>query len=155
MIDGSLFKRVHVAVGVIVDAQGRVLVARRAHEQHLGGLWEFPGGKLEPGERAEQALYRELKEELAIEVNMRVRFVSYSTITPIKQCCWTCGLWKASPAPLPVRRISLCAGCHPHGLMQQNSPRPTGRSSFACKSTPHARNSRHQPVARAAIKQPV
>jgi|AntRauTorcE11897_2_1112592.scaffolds.fasta_scaffold64764_1 8-oxo-dGTP diphosphatase len=68
MIDGSLFKRVHVAVGVIVDAQGRVLVARRAHEQHLGGLWEFPGGKLEPGERAEQALYRELKEELAIEV---------------------------------------------------------------------------------------
>ncbi len=61
-------KRIHVAVGVILDERGHVLVARRAEQQHLGGLWEFPGGKLEPGENVQQALYRELKEELAIEV---------------------------------------------------------------------------------------
>lgn len=61
-------KRIHVAVGVILDASGNVLVARRSEQQHLGGLWEFPGGKLEPGESVQQALYRELKEELAIEV---------------------------------------------------------------------------------------
>ena len=61
-------KRIHVAVGVIVDGRGHVLVARRAEQKHLGGLWEFPGGKLEPGENVQQALYRELKEELAIEV---------------------------------------------------------------------------------------
>jgi 8-oxo-dGTP diphosphatase len=68
MTERSGFKRIHVAVGVILDAKGRVLVAKRADKQHLGGLWEFPGGKLEPGEGPEQALYRELKEELAIEV---------------------------------------------------------------------------------------
>lgn len=61
-------KRIHVAVGVILNADGQILVARRADTQHLGGLWEFPGGKLEPGETVQQALQRELREELAIEV---------------------------------------------------------------------------------------
>ncbi|WP_083264704.1 Nudix family hydrolase [Pseudohongiella acticola] len=61
-------RRVHVAVGVILDSIGQVLVARRAEQQHLGGLWEFPGGKLEPGETVHTALCRELKEELDIEV---------------------------------------------------------------------------------------
>lgn len=61
-------ERIHVAVGVIVNAAGQILVARRADTQHLGGLWEFPGGKLESGETVQQALQRELREELAIEV---------------------------------------------------------------------------------------
>ena len=47
---------------------GRVLVSRRPAGAHLGGLWEFPGGKLEPGEDEESALVRELREELGIEV---------------------------------------------------------------------------------------
>lgn len=64
---GSL-KRIHVAVGVILDAHGQVLVAKRADQQHLGGLWEFPGGKVEAGETVQQALSRELKEEVAIDV---------------------------------------------------------------------------------------
>lgn len=59
---------VHVAAGAIVDAQGRVLIARRPPGVHQGGYWEFPGGKLEPGESAEQALRRELEEELGIAV---------------------------------------------------------------------------------------
>lgn len=57
---------VHVAVGVIIDAQGRILISRRANHVHQGGLWEFPGGKVESGETVEQALHRELNEELAI-----------------------------------------------------------------------------------------
>ncbi len=61
-------KRIHVAVGVILDAHGQVLVAKRADQQHLGGLWEFPGGKVEVGETVQQALSRELKEEIAINV---------------------------------------------------------------------------------------
>jgi 8-oxo-dGTP diphosphatase len=59
---------VHVAVGVLEDEQGRVLIARRPEHVHQGGLWEFPGGKVDPGETLTQALQRELWEELAIRV---------------------------------------------------------------------------------------
>ncbi len=57
---------IHVAAAAILDAGGRVLITRRADHLHQGGLWEFPGGKLEPGETPQQALVRELKEELGI-----------------------------------------------------------------------------------------
>lgn len=55
-----------VVACALVDADNRVLVAQRPAHKQLGGLWEFPGGKLEPGERPEDALVRELKEELGI-----------------------------------------------------------------------------------------
>jgi 8-oxo-dGTP diphosphatase len=57
---------VHVAVGVIQDSTGQVLIALRPSTAHQGGLWEFPGGKCEPGEAVESALIRELEEELGI-----------------------------------------------------------------------------------------
>ena len=59
---------VHVAVGVILDAERNVLIARRALHTHQGGLWEFPGGKVEIGESPLDALTRELREELGIVV---------------------------------------------------------------------------------------
>jgi 8-oxo-dGTP diphosphatase len=59
----------HVAVGVIKDANENVLISLRHDSAHQGGLWEFPGGKVEPGESTEQALKRELKEELDIMVD--------------------------------------------------------------------------------------
>lgn len=58
----------HVAVAVIQDSGGRVLLSRRPDHTHQGGLWEFPGGKLDPGETLTQALRREAREELGIEV---------------------------------------------------------------------------------------
>lgn len=61
--------RVHVAVGVILDAQQRILLSRRAADAHQGGLWEFPGGKVEGSETLFQALARELHEELHIEIH--------------------------------------------------------------------------------------
>ena len=61
-------KIVLVAAVALVDADGRVLISKRPEGKQLGGLWEFPGGKVEAGERPEAALIRELKEELAIDV---------------------------------------------------------------------------------------
>ena len=61
-------KRVHVAAAVIRDGSGQILIARRADSQHQGGLWEFPGGKVEADESVETALARELHEELGIVV---------------------------------------------------------------------------------------
>ncbi len=59
---------VYVAVGVIINKNNQVLIAKRASHQHQGDKWEFPGGKVEAGETAQQALSRELKEELGIEI---------------------------------------------------------------------------------------
>jgi len=61
-------KLVHVVAGVMLDARGRVLLARRTEGRDLAGLWEFPGGKVDPGEKPLQALARELEEELGIHV---------------------------------------------------------------------------------------
>jgi 8-oxo-dGTP diphosphatase len=62
-------KLVLVAACALVDADGRVLIAQRPADKPMGGLWEFPGGKVEDGERPEQTLIRELKEELGIVVS--------------------------------------------------------------------------------------
>jgi 8-oxo-dGTP diphosphatase len=61
-------KLVLVAACALVDADGRVLLAERPAGKSMAGLWEFPGGKIEAGERPEETLIRELKEELGIDV---------------------------------------------------------------------------------------
>lgn len=61
---------IEVVCGLIEDGGGRVLACRRPEGKHLGGLWEFPGGKVEPGESPETALVRELREELGIETEV-------------------------------------------------------------------------------------
>jgi len=62
-------KLLTVAACALVDTDGRVLLAQRPAGKPMAGLWEFPGGKVEAGERPEQTLIRELKEELGIVVN--------------------------------------------------------------------------------------
>lgn len=57
-----------VAVAVISDDEGNVLITQRPHHTSHGGFWEFPGGKLESDESPEEALHREIKEELGIEI---------------------------------------------------------------------------------------
>jgi 8-oxo-dGTP diphosphatase len=57
-----------VVAVALIDADGRVLIAERPEGKQLAGLWEFPGGKIEPGERPEETLIRELHEELGITV---------------------------------------------------------------------------------------
>lgn len=60
---------IHVVAAVIVR-EGRVLVCRRNRDRADGGLWEFPGGKVEPGERAVEALVREIHEELGVQIRV-------------------------------------------------------------------------------------
>lgn len=78
-------KRVHVAAAVIRGADGRVLIARRPDDKHQGGLWEFPGGKVEEGEPVQAALARELEEELGIRVEQARPLIRVAHDYPDKQ----------------------------------------------------------------------
>lgn len=66
-----------VAAGVLRDTAGRILIARRPPGGHVGGFWEFPGGKLQPGESPAAALARELAEEIGVRVEAATPFMTY------------------------------------------------------------------------------
>jgi 8-oxo-dGTP diphosphatase len=68
MSNGARPPLVLVAACVLIDGDGKILIAKRPEGRPLAGLWEFPGGKMEPGEAPEDALIRELAEELGIEI---------------------------------------------------------------------------------------
>lgn len=104
-MDGAL-RHVEVVAGVIRDARGRVLLARRTEGRDLAGLWEFPGGKHEPGESAEAALVRELHEELGIEVDIGAPLINVPQRYPDKRL------------RLDVRSIAAWRG-HARGLEGQ------------------------------------
>ena len=74
---------IHVAVGVIIRQQ-QILLALRSSKQHQGGKWEFPGGKVEASETVQQALARELLEEVAIEVTNSSAFMQLEYAYPEK-----------------------------------------------------------------------
>lgn len=65
-----------IGVAVITDEQGKILIDRRKQEGLLGGLWEFPGGKIEPGETMEECVSREIKEELGIEIEVGSKLIT-------------------------------------------------------------------------------
>lgn len=95
-------KRVEVAAGIIYDDRGRVLVCRRGTGKNpdTDGKWEFPGGKLEPGETPRDAVCRELREELQIDVfaGRRIAVVEYEYPTFfIKMHCVECRMAGGEP----------------------------------------------------------
>jgi 8-oxo-dGTP diphosphatase len=71
------FKVTHVVAGALFDTHGRVLIAQRPPGKHMAGGWEFPGGKLEPGEDRFAGLRRELKEELGIDLTHAEPLITY------------------------------------------------------------------------------
>src|SRR5271170_8005900 len=76
---------IQVVAAVLCDAQGRVLIAERPVGKPMAGFWEFPGGKLEAGEPARDALRRELLEELGIHVQQAYRLLKLSHLYPERQ----------------------------------------------------------------------
>lgn len=98
-------KLVFVAACALVDADNRVLLAERPEGKTLAGLWEFPGGKVEPGERPELTLIRELHEELGITVQepclAPLTFASHAYETfQLFMPLWVCRRWEG-----PVRSM--------------------------------------------------
>ena len=69
---------ISVSMGIILDPEGRILIAKRSLKKYFGGLWEFPGGKKESNESPSDALIRELKEELSIEIKVLRVYQSYT-----------------------------------------------------------------------------
>ena len=99
-----------VVCAVIEDGSGRVLVAQRPAHKHLALKWEFPGGKVEPGESPEAALHRELREELGCEV-AALRALPRSThdygSVVIEMIPFVCRLASDSAAPLAHEHVAL------------------------------------------------
>jgi 8-oxo-dGTP diphosphatase len=99
----SEMKRIHVAAAAVADARGRVLIAQRPVDVHQGGLWEFPGGKLEQDESPLQALKRELREEIGISVGSARQLIRVRHDYPDKSVLLD--VWRvADYAGIPVGR---------------------------------------------------
>jgi 8-oxo-dGTP diphosphatase len=103
-------KTVLVAACALIDVDGRVLLAERPAGKPMAGLWEFPGGKVETGERPEETLIRELKEELGITVSepclAPLTFAShvypdFHLLMPL----YVCRRWEGVVTPLEAQRV--------------------------------------------------
>jgi len=93
---------IEVSAGLIFRS-GKLLITQRHADAHLGGLWEFPGGKREPGESFEQCLVRELREELGVEVSVGELYESVTHAYPEKTVhlqFFLCRLACGEPKPL-------------------------------------------------------
>jgi len=113
-----------VAAVALIDGQGRILLARRPEGKKMAGMWEFPGGKVEPGETPEAALVRELREELGIEVAAGdvAPFVfashpyeNFHLLMPV----FLCRRWQGKPVP---REGQALAWVEPERLVEYPMP---------------------------------
>ena len=99
---------VHVAAGVVIRADGAVLLADRPRGKHYAGYWEFPGGKFEPGESVQDALARELDEELGIKVIESVPWVVFDFDYPhayVRLHFRRVFRWQGVPTPIEGQRL--------------------------------------------------
>jgi len=111
---GSPPAALEVVAGALVDAHGRVLIAARPPGKSFAGRWEFPGGKRDPGEPARDALARELREELGVEVLAAAPLLAVThrypgARAPVHIDCWRVSAWRGTPAPLDGQQLRWCS----------------------------------------------
>jgi mutator protein MutT len=132
----TLSAPVDVAVAVLIRSDGAALLAQRPHDKVYSGHWEFPGGKIEPGELVAEALKREIREELGIEivrahpwitrvftyphatvrlrfyrVTARMRSTSIRSCRPTARCCAACSSPPSTPSRARASSVSSRSFC--------------------------------------------
>lgn len=126
----------HVAVGVVYDKQGNILLTQRAPEKHQGGKWEFAGGKVEQGETVQEALVREFYEELGVKptqirplIKIPYEYSEHSVLLDV----WEVFDFEGSPE---AREGQAMQWVHPHHLHHHDFP-PANRAIIRAAQLPH------------------
>lgn len=119
-----MMKTLQIAVGIIRNPQNQIFITQRAADAHMANKWEFPGGKIESGETPEQALVRELQEEVGITRMAQRCSISWSTSfrTGTSRC--GSGWWKTGKVSHGEKRGSRVTGLSFRPAMRKNSRLP-------------------------------
>ncbi|MBB5686973.1 (deoxy)nucleoside triphosphate pyrophosphohydrolase [Sphingobium boeckii] len=118
-----------VVAAALIDRDGRVLVQQRSASRSMAGLWEFPGGKVEPGETPEAALVRELHEELGIDTETACLAPAGFASEPLggkhlMLLLYLCRKWRGVPAALDSDGLKWMRPLQLHGLAMPPADRP-------------------------------
>lgn len=118
-----------VVAAALVDRDGRLLVQQRPEGLSMAGLWEFPGGKLEPGETPEQALIRELGEELAIDVDQACLAPACFASDMLGDrhlllLLYVCRKWRGTPVAQHASALRWVRPVELHGLAMPPADKP-------------------------------
>lgn len=119
----------HVVAAALIDGDGRVLVQRRPEGKAMAGLWEFPGGKIEPGETPEAALIRELEEELGIVVPAECLAPAVFASAPLGDrhmllLLYVARKWRGTPKALDASALKWLRPVELHALEMPPADRP-------------------------------
>jgi len=126
----NLLENCLIVVAVaLVDQDGRLLVQQRPEGKSMAGLWEFPGGKIEPGETPEAALVRELREELAIDVEAACLAPACFASDALGEghlllLLYVCRKWQGTPQPIHASALRWVRPVELHGLAMPPADKP-------------------------------
>jgi 8-oxo-dGTP diphosphatase len=126
---GTAFAPLIVVAAALIDADGRVLVQQRPADKSMAGLWEFPGGKIEPDETPEAALVRELQEELGIETQTSCLAPAGFASEPLGDrhlilLLYICRKWRGIPQALEAPAIRWVRPIGLHDLPMPPADKP-------------------------------